>query len=131
MLDAVHIVDRAPGSPLGIDNVGALLEAHDWDALPDSPYARQLLGDDENPTTERALTCLHTTIALRQLWPAAEDRFGLTGATHAPDEINLVATGRGIALRFWWRWGGDLDGCPSGGGQFAEQTVQELARRLP
>ena len=129
MLDGVLIATDQDG-PLGPDVIADLLEAHDWESLSLTDHVQHLLSAPWNPATPAALLCHHTTVALRALWPVAERRFGLTGAAHPPDEINLVRTGSSFAVRFWWRWGGDETGCPSKGGRPTAMTTRELARHL-
>lgn len=133
MLDGVLVsIDDDDASPLGAPFVASLLARHDWEAVDASEPAQRIVEDPEAPATFAALRCLHTTIALRPLWTVAERRYGLTGASHHPDEITFVTgeNGDGVAVRFWWRWGGDVGGCPSDGGQPTAMTSQELARRL-
>ncbi|WP_454301854.1 hypothetical protein [Salana multivorans] len=129
MLDGVLIATDQDG-PLCPDVIVDLLAAHDWESLNLTDHVQHLLSAPWNPATPAALLCHHTTVALRALWPVAERRFGLTGAAHPPDEINLVRTGSSFAVRFWWRWGGDETGCPSKGGRPTAMTTRELARHL-
>lgn len=134
-VDGITIAEP-PEDPLGLLSILQLYSEYDWEAevdLPPDPISAPP-SEASHALEEQARLALHSTAALAPLWPIAVERYGLTGARHAPDEITIERARRGTStygVRFWWRWGTSRLECPTAyGGSPGTYTLAELTRQL-